>query len=192
MDALLNLTGPGGRAANSESTTANGGSATRHPQSTPAEDQTLRECESYVNKHNVKELLKDCIVQLCLKKPENPISFLRQHFERLDKVRFYFLLLNVFTFEFFFSFSILPWPQTDFDFFANTFVRIVFIFTHFVSLSYFLFIFNILLFKLHPMGVVWCTRLLLYFLLPSVFFSLSNGWCLKKLESNPIIASHWI
>ena len=50
------------------------------------EDQTLKECESYVGKHNVKDLLKDCIVQLCLKKPENPITFLKQHFEKLEKV----------------------------------------------------------------------------------------------------------
>lgn len=59
---------------------------TTNTQSSSPEDQTLKECETYVNKHNVKELLKDCIVQLCLKKPDNPISFLRQHFERLDKV----------------------------------------------------------------------------------------------------------
>lgn len=112
MDALLNLTSGAGRNNNTnglngtnnnnESSTITtttttmsingiqigGGSSTQssHQQGgTPAEDQTLRECESYVNKHNVKELLKDCIVQLCLKKPENPISFLRQHFERLDK-----------------------------------------------------------------------------------------------------------
>lgn len=49
------------------------------------DDQTLRECEAYVSKHNIKDLLKDCIVQLCLKKPDHPISFLRQHFEKLEK-----------------------------------------------------------------------------------------------------------
>lgn len=49
------------------------------------DDHTLKECEAFVNKHNIKDLLKDCIVQLCLKKPENPITFLRQHFERLEK-----------------------------------------------------------------------------------------------------------
>ena len=50
------------------------------------DEQTLKECETYVGKHNVKDLLKDCIVQLCLKKPENPISFLKQHFEKLERV----------------------------------------------------------------------------------------------------------
>lgn len=49
------------------------------------EDHTLKECEAYVSKHNIKDLLKDCIVQLCLKKPDNPISFLKQHFEKLEK-----------------------------------------------------------------------------------------------------------
>jgi hypothetical protein len=50
------------------------------------EDQILRECEVYCHKNQVKELLKDCIVQLCLRKPDNPISFLKQHFEKLEKV----------------------------------------------------------------------------------------------------------
>lgn len=52
---------------------------------TSHDDHTLRECEAYVNKHNIKDLLKDCIVQLCLRKPDNPITFLRQHFEKLEK-----------------------------------------------------------------------------------------------------------
>lgn len=71
--------------------------STTSTSSSTGEDQTLKECESYVNKHNIKELLKDCIVQLCLKKPENPISFLRQHFEKLDKV-------NMHVFSIFFGF----------------------------------------------------------------------------------------
>lgn len=96
MDTLLNFSSSTSTTRTTTTTTngvngttitvegATNGSGSIQP--TPAEDQTLKECESYVNKHNVKELLKDCIVQLCLKKPENPISFLRQHFEKLDKV----------------------------------------------------------------------------------------------------------
>lgn len=53
------------------------------------EDQILKECELYCNRNHVKELLKDCIVQLCLRKPDNPISFLKQHFEKLEKVIFF-------------------------------------------------------------------------------------------------------
>lgn len=49
------------------------------------EDQTLKECEAYVSKHSIKDLLKDCIVQLCLRKPDHPITFLKQHFEKLEK-----------------------------------------------------------------------------------------------------------
>lgn len=67
----------------SRSNTTNGDSNTS--QNGGSEDATLKECESYVGKHNVKDLLKDCIVQLCLKKPENPISFLKQHFEKLER-----------------------------------------------------------------------------------------------------------
>lgn len=51
------------------------------------EEQSLRECENYVQKHNIQQLLKDCIVQLCMNRPDNPLTFLREHFERLEKVR---------------------------------------------------------------------------------------------------------
>ena len=107
MDTLLNFSSSTSTSRTTTTTTTNGvngttitveGATTTNGggsiQPTPAEDQTLKECESYVNKHNVKELLKDCIVQLCLKKPENPISFLRQHFEKLDKVIDKLLLLH--------------------------------------------------------------------------------------------------
>ncbi|KAK7112360.1 cAMP-dependent protein kinase regulatory subunit isoform X2 [Littorina saxatilis] len=49
------------------------------------EEQSLKECEAYVQKHNVQQLLKDCIVQLCVNKPENPLTFLKEYFERLEK-----------------------------------------------------------------------------------------------------------
>ena len=42
------------------------------------EEETLKECDLYVSKHNIKEILKECIVQLCLKKPDNPIPYLKQ------------------------------------------------------------------------------------------------------------------
>lgn len=51
-----------------------------------AEEQSLRECENYVQKHNIQQVLKDCIVQLCVSHPENPIVFLRDYFDKLDKV----------------------------------------------------------------------------------------------------------
>ncbi|CAH2039613.1 unnamed protein product, partial [Iphiclides podalirius] len=49
------------------------------------EEQCLHQCESYIQSHNIQLLLKDCIVQLCLNKPENPITFLRQYFQKLER-----------------------------------------------------------------------------------------------------------
>uniref|UniRef100_A0A8C2CGR2 cAMP-dependent protein kinase type I-alpha regulatory subunit n=1 Tax=Cyprinus carpio TaxID=7962 RepID=A0A8C2CGR2_CYPCA len=49
------------------------------------EERSLRECERYVQKHNIQQLLKDCIVQLCTNRPERPMAFLREYFERLEK-----------------------------------------------------------------------------------------------------------
>lgn len=51
------------------------------------EQQSLRECEAYVQRHNIQQILKDCIVQLCVSRPENPITFLKEYFTSLEKVR---------------------------------------------------------------------------------------------------------
>lgn len=52
------------------------------------EEHCLHECETYIQSHNVTLLLKDCIVQLCVNKPENPVSFLRQYFQKLERVSY--------------------------------------------------------------------------------------------------------
>jgi cAMP-dependent protein kinase regulator len=49
------------------------------------EERSLRECEDYVQRHNVQQILKDCIVQLCVARPDNPISFLREYFQKLER-----------------------------------------------------------------------------------------------------------
>jgi hypothetical protein len=51
------------------------------------EERSLRECEDYVQKHNVQQILKDCIVQLCVARPDNPTTFLRDYFQKLERVR---------------------------------------------------------------------------------------------------------
>lgn len=60
------------------------------------EEQALRECETYVQQHNIQQILKDCIVQLCVNRPRNPISFLREHFQKLERVSLQALFLEHF------------------------------------------------------------------------------------------------
>jgi len=48
--------------------------------------EMIKECEDYVNKHNIQVLLKDAIVQLCINKPDKPYRYLKEHFEKLEKV----------------------------------------------------------------------------------------------------------
>jgi cAMP-dependent protein kinase regulator len=50
------------------------------------EEQSLRECEDYVQKHNIQGILKEAIVQLCVVRPTNPVGFLREYFQRLERV----------------------------------------------------------------------------------------------------------
>lgn len=50
------------------------------------EEQSLRECDNYIQTHSIQRVLKDCIVQLCVSRPENPIPFLRQYFQKLERV----------------------------------------------------------------------------------------------------------
>lgn len=54
--------------------------------STMEEEQSLRDCESYIQTHNIQRVLKDCIVQLCVTRPENPVSFLCLYFQKLQRV----------------------------------------------------------------------------------------------------------
>lgn len=56
------------------------------------EEQALRECEAYVQAHNIQQILKDCIVQLCVNRPANPVAFLREHFQKLERVSLFFTL----------------------------------------------------------------------------------------------------
>lgn len=49
------------------------------------DEANLRECENYVQEHEIQKVLKECIVQLCLHKPSRPMKFLMEHFERLEK-----------------------------------------------------------------------------------------------------------
>jgi cAMP-dependent protein kinase regulator len=51
---------------------------------TASSEQTVRDCEAYIAKHDIQNLLRDCIVQLCLKKPANPIEFLANYFDKFD------------------------------------------------------------------------------------------------------------
>ena len=51
-----------------------------------SEQQSLAECEDYVQRHQIQQILKDCIVQLCVSKPANPVAFLREYFQKLERV----------------------------------------------------------------------------------------------------------
>lgn len=46
---------------------------------------TVQECEDYVQKHQIQPLLKTAIEALCKERPDNPIKFLKEYFDRLDK-----------------------------------------------------------------------------------------------------------
>lgn len=51
------------------------------------EQQGLRECEDYVQRFAIQQILRDCIVQLCVSRPDNPITFLKEYFQKLERVR---------------------------------------------------------------------------------------------------------
>jgi len=48
-------------------------------------DQSLRDCEAYVQRYRIQQLLKDCIIQLCVAKPDNPVKYLRDYFAKLER-----------------------------------------------------------------------------------------------------------
>lgn len=81
------------------------------------EDESLKSCEVFVQKHNIQQILKECIVNLCIAKPERPMKFLREHFEKLEKVsEIFFLSPLIFKYFFrcpFFSFSLITRSVQD-------------------------------------------------------------------------------
>ena len=70
--------------------------------------------QAYVRQHNVQQLVKDAIVSLCIHKPDNPVLFLRDHFDRLaaEQQRQQFSQVGQGSFSFFlFSSSLRPNQQ---------------------------------------------------------------------------------
>jgi cAMP-dependent protein kinase regulator len=51
------------------------------------EEAQLAQCQAYVQRHNIQQLVKEAIVSLCIHKPENPVLFLKEHFDRLNEQR---------------------------------------------------------------------------------------------------------
>uniref|UniRef100_A0AC35U575 cAMP-dependent protein kinase type I-alpha regulatory subunit n=1 Tax=Rhabditophanes sp. KR3021 TaxID=114890 RepID=A0AC35U575_9BILA len=49
------------------------------------EEVQLAQCQAYVQRHNIQQLVKEAIVSLCIHKPENPVLFLREHFDKLNE-----------------------------------------------------------------------------------------------------------
>ena len=61
-------------------------SSTASTSSSSSEQHSLAECEDYVARHRIQQILKDCIVQLCVSRPQNPVAFLREYFQKLERV----------------------------------------------------------------------------------------------------------
>ena len=49
-------------------------------------DFNLKDVETYVKKHDIHYILKNCIIELCSTRPDNPYRFMREYFENLEKV----------------------------------------------------------------------------------------------------------
>lgn len=52
-----------------------------------SEEAQLAQCQAYVQRHNIQQLVKEAIVSLCIHKPENPVLFLKEHFDRINEQR---------------------------------------------------------------------------------------------------------
>ena len=79
----LGASSPGGGGGGAANANAAAAAATA---SSSSEHQSLAECEDYVQRHAIQQILKDCIVQLCVVRPDNPVAFLREYFQKLERV----------------------------------------------------------------------------------------------------------
>ena len=82
-DAAAAATSTGAAAA---AVTSSSTASSSSPSSSSSEQHSLAECEDYVARHRIQQILKDCIVQLCVSRPQNPVAFLREYFQKLERV----------------------------------------------------------------------------------------------------------
>ena len=65
-------------------------SLSKHPSLSPwkmaGSGASVQECEDYITKHEIQKLLKECIVKICQERPGNPYKWLREYFDKLDRV----------------------------------------------------------------------------------------------------------
>lgn len=52
-----------------------------------AKQASVQECEDYIQQYNIQGILKECIVKICHDRPSNPYKWLREHFDKLERVR---------------------------------------------------------------------------------------------------------
>ena len=84
-DAAAAATSTGAAAA---AVTSSSAASSSSPSSSSSEQHSLAECEDYVARHRIQQILKDCIVQLCVSRPQNPVAFLREYFQKLERVSY--------------------------------------------------------------------------------------------------------
>ena len=52
-----------------------------------ASQASVQECEAYIEQHGIQAILKECIAKICQERPAKPYKWLREYFEKLEKVR---------------------------------------------------------------------------------------------------------
>ena len=64
-------------------------------------EATVQECEEYIEHHGIHGILKDAIAKLCQERPQNPMKYLRDYFDSLNKVTLFLSSLRCCLFIFF-------------------------------------------------------------------------------------------
>ena len=47
---------------------------------------TVQDCEDYIEQNGIQAILKECIAKICQERPDRPFKWLREYFEKLEKV----------------------------------------------------------------------------------------------------------
>ena len=48
---------------------------------------SVQQCEEYITHHGIQLILKECIVKICKDRPGNPYKWMREYFDKLERVR---------------------------------------------------------------------------------------------------------
>ncbi len=51
-----------------------------------ASQASVKDCEDYIQKYGIQDILKNCIAKICQERPAQPYKWLKDYFDKIERV----------------------------------------------------------------------------------------------------------